>query len=110
MKYNYPLCLFAILCFLSKTLLAQNELKLDIISPSPNSASLGKYGNIPVSHYTGTYNLTIPIYKYAGYNTFKEIWRAPGSFQKVGNFIEKRLSDGRGIRLQENWKFKGFLD
>lgn len=46
----------------------------------------------------------------AGYNTFKEIWRAPGSFKKVGGFLEKRLPDGRGIRLQENWQFKGFLD
>lgn len=64
MKRNYSLLLIALWCFLSKPLLAQNELKLDIISPSPNSASLGKYGNIPVSHYTGTYNLNIPIYKY----------------------------------------------
>jgi hypothetical protein len=46
----------------------------------------------------------------AGFKTFKEIWRAPGSFEKVGNFIEKRLPDGRGIRLQQNWEFKGFLD
>ncbi|MBO9620565.1 MAG: RHS repeat-associated core domain-containing protein [Niabella sp.] len=46
----------------------------------------------------------------AGYSTFKEIWRAPGSFQKVGGFLEKRLSDGRGMRLQENWQFKGFLE
>ena len=46
----------------------------------------------------------------AGYNTFKEIWRSPGNFQRVGGFLEKRLSDGRGIRLQENWLFKGFLD
>ena len=46
----------------------------------------------------------------AGYDTFKSIWKAPGSFQNVGGFIEKRLPDGRGIRLQENWKFKGFLD
>jgi len=49
-------------------------------------------------------------YNNAGYYMFKEIWRAPGSFQKVGGFIEKRLADGRGIRLQENWQFKGFLD
>ncbi|MDP9957134.1 RHS repeat-associated protein [Epilithonimonas hungarica] len=46
----------------------------------------------------------------AGYKTFKEIWKAPGSFKKVGGFLEKRLPDGRGIRLQENWQFKGFLD
>lgn len=46
----------------------------------------------------------------AGYKTFQEIWKAPGSFQKVGGFLEKRLPDGRGIRLQDNWMFKGFLD
>lgn len=49
-------------------------------------------------------------YNQVGYNTFKEIWRAPGSFQKVGGFWEKRLLDGRGVRFQENWQFKGFLD
>ncbi len=46
----------------------------------------------------------------AGYNTFKQIWRSPGKFNRVGGFIEKRLPDGRGIRFQENWQFKGFLD
>ncbi|MEG1591655.1 hypothetical protein [Chryseobacterium sp.] len=46
----------------------------------------------------------------AGYKMFKEIWKAPGSFKKVDGFLEKRLPDGRGIRLQENWQFKGFLD
>ena len=50
------------------------------------------------------------MYNQAGYKTFKEIWRAPGSFENIGGFIEKRLPDGRGIRFQENWKFKGFLD
>lgn len=33
-----------------------------IISPSPNSASLGKYGEIPISPYTGVPNISIPIY------------------------------------------------
>lgn len=64
MKRNYPLLLFALLCIWATQVCAQNELKLDIISPSPNFASLGKYGNTAVSHYTGTYNLSIPIYKY----------------------------------------------
>lgn len=30
--------------------------------PSPTAADLGKYGNIPVSYYTGRANVTIPIY------------------------------------------------
>lgn len=29
---------------------------------SPEAASLGKYGDIPVSHHTGTANISIPIY------------------------------------------------
>jgi RHS repeat-associated protein len=45
-----------------------------------------------------------------GYNTFKEIWRAPGSFKNIDGFLEKRLMDGRGMRLQQDWRFKGFLD
>lgn len=49
-------------------------------------------------------------YAAAGYETFKEILRSPGSIEKVGGFLEKRLPDGRGIRFQENFQFKGFLD
>jgi len=36
--------------------------------------------------------------------------RSPGSIEKVGGFLEKRLPDGKGIRLQENFQFKGLLD
>ena len=45
-----------------------------------------------------------------GYDVYKEIMRSPGSIEKVGGFLEKRLPDGRGIRLQDDFKFKGFLD
>lgn len=41
---------------------AQNETQLSIIPPSPNAASLGKYGAIPVSNYTGIPNISIPLY------------------------------------------------
>ena len=34
-----------------------------IIPPSPNAASLGSYGNVPVSLYSGTVDLSIPIYE-----------------------------------------------
>jgi YD repeat-containing protein len=40
---------------------AQNDLK--IIPPSPNAAAFAKYGNIPVSTYTGVPNITVPIYE-----------------------------------------------
>jgi hypothetical protein len=37
--------------------------KINIVPPSPNAASLGKYGDIPVSPYTGVPNIDIPIYE-----------------------------------------------
>lgn len=45
----------------------------------------------------------------------REVFRGPGGFQKVANdkgitFLEKRLSDGRGIRLNQDHTFKGFID
>jgi hypothetical protein len=33
-----------------------------IIPPSPNAASLGKFGDIPVSPYTGTADISVPVY------------------------------------------------
>lgn len=53
------------LFFASSTcLLAQplNSQVKDVIMPPPNAASLGKYGDIPVSYYTGVPNVDIPIY------------------------------------------------
>ena len=35
----------------------------NIIMPSPNVASLGKYGEVPVSLYTGVPNISVPIYE-----------------------------------------------
>lgn len=34
-----------------------------IIPTSPNAASLGIFGDIPVGHYTGIPNIVIPLYK-----------------------------------------------
>jgi RHS repeat-associated protein len=51
-----------------------------------------------------------------GMTHFREIHKAPGSYQKVTDpktgltFLEKRLPDGRGIRLQMDHTFKGFID
>lgn len=33
-----------------------------IIPPSPNAAALGKFGNVPVSYYTGVPQISVPIY------------------------------------------------
>lgn len=33
------------------------------VPPPPNAASLGKYGDIPVSNYTGVPNISIPLYE-----------------------------------------------
>jgi hypothetical protein len=56
--YNY---LFFSLLVHSTTLLAQNKTN-NIIPPSPTAAALAKYGDIPVSTYTGIPNISIPIY------------------------------------------------
>lgn len=50
--------LFALSAFVSQ---AQFQ-KQDISGPSPNAASLGLYGEVPVSLYTGTPNVDIPLY------------------------------------------------
>lgn len=41
---------------------SRSEQLLKVIPPSPNVASLGKYGEIPVSLYTGVPNISIPLY------------------------------------------------
>jgi len=37
-----------------------------ILPPSPNAAALGKFGSMPVSLYTGTPNISIPLYTLRG--------------------------------------------
>ncbi len=48
-------------------------------------------------------------------NQMRDIFRGKGEFKNVVNndnvfFLEKKLYDGRGIRLQKDYKFKGFID
>ena len=38
----------------------------NVIPPSPNSSSLGKYGDWPVSLYTGVPDISVPIYELKG--------------------------------------------
>ena len=55
------------LLLLSNELRAQTGLmRTDLISPSPTAANLGKYGDIPVSYYTGLPNVSIPIFNVTG--------------------------------------------
>jgi hypothetical protein len=46
---------------------------------------------------------------------FDDVLKGPGSFQRVTNlrgntFLEKMLPDGRGVRLQLDFQFRGFID
>ncbi|WP_147243326.1 hypothetical protein [Chitinophaga flava] len=76
MKIMYLLLLFS--CSLSayaqqsaplSVEVARAELRSrQIISPAPEAAELGKYGNAPVSLYTGTPDVSIPIYTLQGNN------------------------------------------
>jgi hypothetical protein len=54
------LIIFTALCVLN-TLQAQ-ELKQPVNIQSPNASSLGKYGDVPVSFFTGTPNISVPIH------------------------------------------------
>ncbi|WP_121326554.1 MULTISPECIES: DUF5977 domain-containing protein [unclassified Flavobacterium] len=42
--------------------IAQNDFVPKIVPPSPEAASLGKFVEVPVSHYTGLPNISVPLY------------------------------------------------
>jgi len=50
--------------FIGRTFGFSQTLELPANIQSPNAASLGKYGDIPVSYFTGTPNINIPLYKF----------------------------------------------
>lgn len=54
-------CLLTILISSTKGI-AQNSLVPNIVPPSPEAASLGKFVEVPVSHYTGLPNISVPLY------------------------------------------------
>src|SRR5258706_16205672 len=39
-----------------------------VIPPSPEAAGLGQYGNVPISLFTGTPSVSIPLYELKGNN------------------------------------------
>lgn len=46
---------------------------------------------------------------------FNDVLEGPGEFKSITTsegktFLEKRLPDGRGVRLNQDGTFKGFLD
>ncbi len=58
---------FLPICFISAYVFAQNNINMEVNLPkflptSPNAASLGKFGEIPVGYYTGIPEITIPFY------------------------------------------------
>lgn len=68
--FNYMIIIIILLS--SDLLLAQNKLPSEedneeyarIVPPSPTAYELGKYGQIPVGYFTGTPNISVPLYNY----------------------------------------------
>lgn len=61
--------LFLFFCLVFTTTFSQNNTysKAEypkVVPPSPEAAALGKYGDIPVSLFTGSPNISIPIYEF----------------------------------------------
>ncbi|HWA35080.1 MAG TPA: hypothetical protein VG737_13155, partial [Cyclobacteriaceae bacterium] len=57
LMFVFPLFLFSLIVIPSISQIDYNK----FISPSPTASSLGKYGDVPVSLYTGTPNVSIPL-------------------------------------------------
>ena len=49
-----------------QTTSSQPPFNLNYIPPSASASALGKFGDIPVSLYTGVPNISIPVYNYKG--------------------------------------------
>jgi YD repeat-containing protein len=57
-----------VLIFITQIILLESfgQPNLSPTIPSPNAASLGQYGDLPVSHFSGVPDISIPIYTLAG--------------------------------------------
>ncbi len=55
---------FAVISLFHFAVFAQptNKFAGDVTMPAPNAASLGRYGDVPVSYFTGVPNISIPIH------------------------------------------------
>jgi YD repeat-containing protein len=89
---------------------ASNDfMRTDLISPSPTAANLSKYGDVPVTYYTGLPNISIPIFNITGselslpvvlsYNysglqpTQKASWVGLGWSLQAGGVITRTIGD-----------------
>lgn len=61
MKKLFPIIVISILIALNVQSQEQEE-DYKIIPPSPTAYELGKYGQIPVGYFTGTANVSVPLY------------------------------------------------
>lgn len=62
MKKIYSLVLFVFTFLSIRAQVAQPTDIPKVVPPSPNAASLGKYGDIPVGLYTGSPNINLPLF------------------------------------------------
>ena len=76
----YQKTIFSFLCLwvgISSSIFAQiadnKGFQQRILPSSPNAAALGKFGDVPVSAYTGVPNISVPIAELKGFNKFKWI-------------------------------------
>jgi len=107
--------------FTPKFKLSFSELKVALKSASEGykgSTKLGhalsKHGNRK-SEIWGKTKGAMDTWHEQAMKHFRDIYRGPGGFKREINdngitFLEKRLSDGRGIRLNRDKTFKGFID
>ncbi len=63
MKKLFPIIVISILIALNVQSQEQEE-DYKIIPPSPTAYELGKYGQIPVGYFTGTANVSVPLYNF----------------------------------------------
>jgi hypothetical protein len=62
----FSISIIILICFSMGKVFSQGQANLStpsVIPPSPNAAAMAKYGDFPVSQYTGTPNISIPLYE-----------------------------------------------